>query len=348
MLFYGLDNIVNLSTECVGAKALNLAQSRAFLRGFPDVCFAKSMVVSSDFFSSCLMDCSDPCGKYDELVSRIEDYFGDVPLIVRSSSSLEDSKFFSGAGQYDSFMNIRGRKAIVSAIKKVEESISSSNADMYIELNEDDKKKGTMAVLIQEMVKVNSAGVLYTKDPLKAKCGIVIEGAKNSGDKVASGEIRSVSYYSSEAMLEYPENCIVPRTVFERLVEISMILEKGFDCPLDVEWGVCDNKIYIFQARPMFFAKVSPYYEESTQIIGRDSNLGQSISTGIVIGKIDDKRILFNHKFVLADQMPQIVAADAIVPSTGLSAERESEFLLRQTELKELEPLFCIMKMLLA
>ena len=101
-----------------------------------------------------------------EILLNIHKKFGNNKLVIRSSATCEDSIFFSGSGQYDSFLNIENDKKIIEAIKKVYASLFNKNSCLYSKIYNINLKRESMAVLIQAVAPVIKSGVMFSCNPL--------------------------------------------------------------------------------------------------------------------------------------------------------------------------------------
>lgn len=115
----------------------------------------------------------------------------DAPLAVRSSAVGEDAAGRSFAGQYDSFLGVRGLPALLDAVRATWESWFSERARLYRSLATADG--GTllpsgMAVLVQVMVPARAAGVLFTVNPQSgAPDEMAVEAVLGLGSGLAAG-----------------------------------------------------------------------------------------------------------------------------------------------------------------
>nr|QBK89095.1 MAG: pyruvate phosphate dikinase [Mimivirus LCMiAC02] len=114
-----------------------------------------------------------------------------VDVAVRSSSTAEDLKDASFAGQQDTYLNIRGEIKLCEAIKNCFASLYTDRAISYrkkIKYHE----TISISVCIQKMVRSDlaSSGVAFTIDPDTGfKDVIFINGSWGLGELIVSGEI---------------------------------------------------------------------------------------------------------------------------------------------------------------
>jgi pyruvate, water dikinase len=110
----------------------------------------------------------------------------DFPLAARSSAVGEDSEQASFAGQHLTRLNLRSEPELVDAVCAIWDSARSPSALAYRErlgLPREPK----MAVVVQELVDANSAGVLFSRNPLDGSDELVIEAAWGLGESVVAG-----------------------------------------------------------------------------------------------------------------------------------------------------------------
>jgi pyruvate, water dikinase len=108
------------------------------------------------------------------------------PLVARSSAVGEDSEQASFAGQHLTRLNLRSANETVEAVCAIWSSARSSSALAYREhlgLPGDPK----MAVVVQELVDAETAGVLFTRNPVNGADELVIEAAWGLGEAVVAG-----------------------------------------------------------------------------------------------------------------------------------------------------------------
>ncbi len=196
------------------------------------------------------------------------------------SSAMGEGGDFSFAGLHDSFLNVPYDE-LISSFKKTLASLYNQASLEYRKKMNLFPMEMAMAVLVQGMVKSRAAGVLYTVDPneperreciLSASWGlgnVVVEGQgqvdtlrvsrvaphliieQKIGSKtwiVAPRKIGSARKVPTELQ---NEPCLTSPEAAS-IVEASLILERYFKLPLDVEWSLDEGgKLWILQARPI-------------------------------------------------------------------------------------------------
>lgn len=89
----------------------------------------------------------------DQLREELKHIIDDKSLYaVRSSANLEDSLEYSFAGQFDTILNVRGVKDILTAIQKIWANVQSDSVKSYLKKIEKKPDDVKMAVIIQKMI----------------------------------------------------------------------------------------------------------------------------------------------------------------------------------------------------
>ncbi len=108
------------------------------------------------------------------------------PLVARSSAVGEDSEPASFAGQHLTRLNLRSAGELVDAVCAIWASARSSSALSYRE-RLGLPREPRMAVVVQEFVDTDAAGVLFSRNPLDGSDELVIEAAWGLGEAVVAG-----------------------------------------------------------------------------------------------------------------------------------------------------------------
>jgi pyruvate,water dikinase len=109
-----------------------------------------------------------------------------APVAARSSAVGEDSEQASFAGQHLTRLNLRSEPELVDAVCAIWDSARSPSALVYRE-RLGLPREPRMAVVVQELVDADSAGVLFSRNPLDGSDELVIEAAWGLGEAVVSG-----------------------------------------------------------------------------------------------------------------------------------------------------------------
>jgi pyruvate,water dikinase len=108
------------------------------------------------------------------------------PVAVRSSAVAEDCEDASFAGQYVTCLNVPSPPGVLEAVREIRESARSAAVLAYrARLKVDGPPR--IGVVVQEMVRADAAGVLFTTNPLDGADEIVIEASWGLGEAVVAG-----------------------------------------------------------------------------------------------------------------------------------------------------------------
>jgi Pyruvate phosphate dikinase, AMP/ATP-binding domain len=206
--------------------------------------------------------------------------WGDRGVFFRSSTNAEDLEGFNGAGLYDTVPNVRGGAAMEAALKQVWASLWNYHAVEARSFAAIDHKGVYAGVLVQVGVDATAAGVLITKNlfdnedvrsyTINAKRGLglrvvggttvpeqIVYDTGNFGTKIISrsddptmlvfdehGGVREVPNPNKDVILSEARAKALSDTV-RRFVSLFPART-----PLDVEWVLEGDKVWIVQARP--------------------------------------------------------------------------------------------------
>jgi pyruvate,water dikinase len=136
-------------------------------------------------------------------LARMSDELG--LMAVRSSALDEDSADASFAGAHLSVLAVSGLDATIAAVDAVHESVQLAGAQGYrarlgLELT------SRMAVVIQTLVDADTAGVLFTRNPVNGVDERVIEASWGLGEAVVSGLVTPDRYRVARGGRELERN----------------------------------------------------------------------------------------------------------------------------------------------
>lgn len=180
-------------------------------------------------------------------------------LSIRSSSLNEDTARHSYAGHYETTLFIKDVESAWEAVKRCWISALNPVVSTYEDHTLNTPNHPEMAVIIQQMIQPQIAGVLFTRHPVTGSSSrMLIEAALNSPDDVSSGReapIRiTIDKLNQELIIERQNSKTDLQRWNDLLQELSraaLSIEKKFKAPQDIEWAIADNKLWLLQARPM-------------------------------------------------------------------------------------------------
>jgi pyruvate,water dikinase len=216
-----------------------------------------------------------------EAVARAHSELGDPRLAVRSSAILEDGPESSLAGQFDTYLGVRGLDELLDRIRWIWASLWNAPALRLLSAAGRPPLTAAMAVLVQELVPTRCAGVMFTRDPAGNPDMVLINAAWGLGEGVSrgevagdlfwvdrlSGEIRAAqSGHASRQIVTDPERrgtlaVALPETLrdrpcldeteLERLTRLAGRIDEIEARAMDVEFGFDEaGRLVLFQLRP--------------------------------------------------------------------------------------------------
>ncbi len=142
---------------------------------------------------------------YREMVERSGHKIASVA--VRSSATAEDLPEASFAGQLETFLNIRGERALLQACKRCYASLFTDRAIVYRNNHGFEHMKVALSVGVQEMVRSDKAGsgVMFSIDTESGFPGsVLIDCAWGLGETVVQGMVEPDEYYVFKPLLQEP------------------------------------------------------------------------------------------------------------------------------------------------
>jgi rifampicin phosphotransferase len=204
-----------------------------------------------------------------------------VPVAVRSSATAEDLPSASFAGQQETYLNIVGSEAVLTAIQRCWVSLWTDRAVSYRRSLSIDPRTVRLAVVVQRMIEAEVAGVLFTANPLTGKRRqTVIEANPGLGEALVSGATNPDHFVVNTITGEIIERrrgdkqvviraaigggtqrveqaepgaeaCLSERQV-STLAKLGARVEAHYGGPQDIEWAIdTSGQIFLLQARPI-------------------------------------------------------------------------------------------------
>src|SRR5207302_76810 len=113
----------------------------------------------------------------------------------QSSATAEDLPTASYAGQQDTYLNVVGPAAILQHVSRCWASLFTERAVTYRLRNGLDHRKVHMAVVVQQMVFPQAAGILFTADPVTGNRKVAsVEASFGLGEALVSGLVNADVY----------------------------------------------------------------------------------------------------------------------------------------------------------
>ena len=207
---------------------------------------------------------------------------GSDPVAVRSSGTAEDLDDASFAGQQETYLFVIGNDDVVRYIKECWASLYNDRAIFYRREKKFDERSISIAVVVQDMVSAQKAGVMFTSNPITNDYDtVVLEAAWGLGEAIVSGIVTPdnlwINKHTGEVTTEYiseketmvvrlserggTKEIPVPEDRREapvltdgernQLVALANKIEAFYRKPEDIEWAIVDGTVYLLQSRPI-------------------------------------------------------------------------------------------------
>ena len=160
--------------------------------------------------------------KYYKLLSE---KYGEkqTDVAVRSSATAEDLPNASFAGQQETFLNIKGEKEVLEAVKKCIVSLFTDRAIVYREEMKFNHLEIALSVGIQKMIRADlgAAGVMFSCDTESGFGDVVlINAGYGLGENIVKGRIDPDQYYVFETTLKKGFKPILEKRLGTKLVKL--------------------------------------------------------------------------------------------------------------------------------
>ena len=215
-----------------------------------------------------------------EIVESYQALGESTPVAVRSSATAEDLAEASFAGQQDTYLNVRGADRLLSAVRDCWASLWTDRAMAYRAGHGIDPASVSLAVVVQQMVEAQAAGVMFTANPANGRRDeVVISAAWGLGEAVVSGAVDTdnlvvrkpagpllsrhtadkavMTSYAASGTEELPvpdgrrsEPVLDDHAAME-LAGLGATIEAHFGAPQDIEWARTADGFAVLQARPI-------------------------------------------------------------------------------------------------
>ncbi|MCC6792233.1 MAG: phosphoenolpyruvate synthase [Thermomicrobiales bacterium] len=275
---------------------------------------------------------------YRELGRRLE--IPNVRVAVRSSATMEDTAAASFAGMNRSFLNVRGETELIDSIRECWASLYSPRVIFYrkeLELEGEPE----IAVVVQQMVDSDTAGVAFTVDPATGDpTTIVIEAAFGLGETVVSGQVEPDHYEVNKSDLaikrvrighkrfmltrddagrnlrvdlspELTDRRVLNDEQIRAVAELVRRDEEYYGSAQDTEWAYQGDRLFIVQSRPVTTGGAGRPTPATESAAGEVLLRGLAASPGTVSGQV---RVIHTPEEGDALGQGEILVADMTTP----------------------------------
>jgi pyruvate, water dikinase len=200
----------------------------------------------------------------------------DTEVAVRSSATAEDLPEASFAGLHESYLNIKGEKALMKAVKNCFASLYTDRAIKYREDKGFPHEKVSLSVGVQKMVRsdIGCSGVGFTLEPETGFRNIVhLSGVWGLGENIVQGTVTPDEFFVFKPTLRLNKYAIIQKKLGEKaktmvysndelnpvvnkdtpveqqlkfvlsddeitqLAQWALLIEEHYQKPMDIEWA---------------------------------------------------------------------------------------------------------------
>ncbi|AMN47232.1 phosphoenolpyruvate synthase [Steroidobacter denitrificans] len=147
----------------------------------------------------------------------------DIAVAVRSSATAEDLPDASFAGQQETFLNVRGREALLKCVHEVFASLFNDRAIAYRVHQGFDHDQVALSAGIQYMVRsdIGTSGVMFTLDTDSGFRNVVfITASYGLGETIVQGAVNPDEFYVYKPALRAGNAAILRRTLGAKAIKM--------------------------------------------------------------------------------------------------------------------------------
>jgi pyruvate,water dikinase len=198
------------------------------------------------------------------------------PLAVRSSAVDEDGAEASFAGQHLTLLNVPSSGELTSALREIWWSANSDSAITYRQ-RVGLFTRPSIAVVVQSLLDPETAGVMFTKNPITGADERMIEASWGLGEAVVAGRVIPDNYrvarsgevlertpglkkllirtvanggtVEEEVSAELAERLCLDDDQVQALNELASRCEHVYGAARDIEWAIAGGRLYLLQCR---------------------------------------------------------------------------------------------------
>ncbi len=227
------------------------------------------------------------------------------PVAVRSSATAEDLPDLSFAGQQETYLNVQGIETVLDAIQRCWASLWTARAIGYRIQHGIDQETVSLAVVVQQLVPAEAAGVMFTANPFTGRRDqVMISAAWGLGESVVGGtvtpdmltldkatgqvtardtadkQVMTVRVASGTTEQPTPEALrrapVLDDAQAAELARLGVQIEALYGMPMDIEWACIlpspsgrgaggEGRFFILQARPITALPAAPVISPPTE-----------------------------------------------------------------------------------
>ena len=225
------------------------------------------------------------------------------------------------AGQQDTYLNVRGEDALIEAVRNCWASLWTPRAISYRHEMGIEQDAVAMAVVVQIMVPSDVSGILFTANPATGeRSEMIINASYGLGEAVVGGHVAADtfiverdSFSVKNTIIGAKEQKIVsdsdqgtrlediaegerdqtslPESALKELAALAVSVEEIFGgLPLDIEWAIHADRLWLLQARAITNLPPSPLRDVRWEPLEPGSllirNTGRRVHAGPAIATV--------------------------------------------------------------
>lgn len=201
-------------------------------------------------------------------------------VAVRSSATVEDLPGLSFAGQYDTFLNVRGVDEVAARVVECWASLWNARAISYRMENRLRTADIAHGVVIQKLVDSEVSGILFTANPVNGRRDqLLLNASWGLGEAIVGGEVTPDQWVISKTNGSIVSEHLAEKRVMtvrtadgiecvevpahrqstlsltaeqrDMLLLLAERAEAHFGAPQDIEWACTEGEFFLVQSRPI-------------------------------------------------------------------------------------------------
>jgi len=173
---------------------------------------------------------------------------------VRSSAALEDGTHLSMAGQYESFLRVRGVDDVLNSIQ----AVWNSHPRLLSE-GETEGRPGGMEVLIQEMVQAVVSGASFSRNPVTGADEVIVEAVEGTSERFLQRGVTPKKWVVRDGVVK-TDWLALPQDSLKEIVQTTVRVANELRYPADLEWAFDGEEVWWLQVRPITSLRGLPVY----------------------------------------------------------------------------------------
>ncbi len=184
-----------------------------------------------------------------------------TPIIVRSSTNVEDSSDYSYAGLFYSQAGIETCDDLTFHIHAAYQNVLDTSTVIGQYSHETEI---CLNLMLQPYIKAQCGGVLFTQSSIPGM--MQVEISQDGAMGVTEGSAHITSLHINEEGQAFPvmgDKNILSTQQYQMLFHLGRDIQALFGKPQDIEWVIKDQQFYILQSRDISSTQCDPIFEQN-------------------------------------------------------------------------------------